>query len=125
VGNGAFLALPFGIALAAPYLDLMSPIELPAVMTVNEAASILNLTAETVCSYIRRGELAASGLGTNRRGEPCAPYAIQGEDLLQLLGTRRIASTVPRADLSAGSPGRRTRSRRRSRVLVSARERGQ
>jgi hypothetical protein len=64
--------------------------EVAAIMSVEDVAAILPVTAETVCAYIRCGELAASGLGTDKRGRPCPPYAILAEDLFELLRQRRL-----------------------------------
>jgi hypothetical protein len=103
---------------------------LPAVMSVSDAAQELPVGEETICALIRRGELPASGLGTDKNGKPCAPYAIVAEDLLGFLRARRIAmperprsESASRHDPAVGGnhSARRRKSTRQARKLVTAR----
>ena len=94
--------------------------DLPPILTVKDVASVLRVTDETVCAYIRRGDLRASGLGTTRDGAPCAPYAIRREDLSEFLDRRSMApceqAPVRR---TAARTERSPRTRRRKIALVS------
>lgn len=62
-------------------------------MSVADTAKVLKRTDETVCAFIRRGELPASGLGTDKQGGPCAPYVVLAEDLFEFLRARRVQPT--------------------------------
>lgn len=99
--------------------------ELLPVMSVRAAAGVLGLTEETVCGFIRRGELRASALGTDRYGKPCPPYAIRRDDLFELLDARAIRQDQEAAPHQAatvecnGTTSRRRGPRRAVTKLVS------
>jgi hypothetical protein len=92
--------------VAAPKQTVASAVEtLPPIMGVSFVAAVLGVTAETVCLYIRRGDLAASGLGTDKHGRPCPPYAILAEDLLDFLARRRLQAPFPAKDPTQTASG--------------------
>ena len=91
--------------------------ELPAILTVRDVASALRVSQDTVCAYIRRGDLRASGLGTTRAGVPCAPYAIRREDLVELLDRRAVSFESPTSAPIRPAP-RPLKSRRSGRKIV-------
>lgn len=81
--------------------------ELKPILNVKDVAAVLGLTEDTVCSWVRRGELLASGLGTDRLGRPCPPYAVLRENLFEFLTQRQLA-----IDTSSSAKGTRHRSQR-------------
>lgn len=94
--------------------------EVTALLTVKEVAELLRLTEETVCAYIRRGELRASAMGTDASGRPCPPYLVRSSDLDALLNARavQVAAGPPPVERRP-APTRNTRGRARSVQLVS------
>lgn len=100
--------------------------DLPEIMSVREVAKALKLTDETVCGYIRRSELRASALGTDRSGGPCPPYAIRRMDLVDFLDRRVVTDDSPvlvpvKRGANATRERRAPRRRHRNRPLVVAR----
>ena len=92
--------------------------ELPAILSVKDVVDVLPVTADTVRSWIRRRELVASGLGTDRLGRPCPPYAILRESLVEFLEQRQ-----PQVNELQDAPPKRQpkkRKRRPRKPLVSA-----
>jgi hypothetical protein len=86
---------------------------LPPILSVAKAAEILTLSDETVCAFIRRGELRASGLGTDKKGTPCRPYAVQAEDLLAFLRQRLLGQAAEAGQAAPSTPPDEGHGRRR------------
>jgi len=105
-------------AATAPYGSLVPGRSL---LTVKEVAAALRLTEETVCGYIRRGELRASAMGTDPEGRPCPPYLVRADDLDTLLDARTVVFNGPVPVKRQPAPTRTggKRSRRGSVQLVS------
>lgn len=92
-----------------------------SLLTVKEVAAALRLTEETVCGYIRRGELRASAMGTDPEGCPCPPYLVRADDLDTLLDARAVVIDGPTPIKRQPTPARGSskRSRRGAVQLVS------
>lgn len=119
-GLGDESDLPYVAGVKATALQLG---DLPLFMTADEAAQVARCTADTVRLWIRRGELAASLLGTDGRGKPRPPYSIPREALLDFMACRAVSQNQSDSARThsrpSGHPVRPKRGRGRSAPLVS------